>query len=108
MVDDYDLAAGAASGNQLSELLEYLPYATDLGLHVIAARRSGGAARALFEPLLATLRDLGCMTLMMSGRPDDGPLLGPKPPVPLPPGRGILTTRPGVAQRVQVAWSPPG
>ncbi|GLD37974.1 type VII secretion protein EccC [Mycobacterium kiyosense] len=108
VVDDYDLAAGAASGNQLSELLEYLPYATDLGLHVIAARRSGGAARALFEPLLATLRDLGCMTLMMSGRPDDGPLLGPKPPVPLPPGRGILTTRPGVAQRVQVAWSPPG
>lgn len=102
VVDDYDLAAGS-----LSALLEYLPYATDLGLHVIVARRSGGAARALFDPLLAGLRDLGCLGMLMSGQPEEGPLLGSGPPVPLPPGRGRLITRPGVEQMVQVAWSPP-
>ncbi|WP_310783872.1 type VII secretion protein EccCb [Mycobacterium sp. Z3061] len=106
VVDDYDLVT-TSTANPLLPLLEYLPYATDLGLHMIAARRSGGAARALFEPLLAGLRDLGCMGMMMSGRPEEGALLGSRPPAPLPPGRGTLITRPGVEQLVQVAWSPP-
>lgn len=106
VVDDYDLVATSA-GNPLQELLEYLPYAMDLGLHVIVARRTGGAARALFEPLLAGLRDVGCLGLMMSGRPEEGPLLGSIVSMPLPPGRGILVGN-GVAQQsVQVAWSPP-
>jgi S-DNA-T family DNA segregation ATPase FtsK/SpoIIIE len=106
VVDDYDLVATPA-GNPLLALLEYLPYAADLGLHVIVARRSGGAARALFEPLLASLRDLGCMGLMMSGRPDEGMLLGSSLPAPLPPGRGVLITKAGVEQLVQIAWTPP-
>jgi S-DNA-T family DNA segregation ATPase FtsK/SpoIIIE len=106
VVDDYDLVATPA-GNPLSALLEYLPHAADLGLHLIVARRSGGAARALFEPVLVGLRDLGCMGLMMSGRPDEGALFGSVSPAPLPPGRGILVTRPGDEQCVQVAWCPP-
>ncbi len=106
VVDDYDLVATSA-GNPLLALLGYLPYALDLGLHLIVARRSAGAARALFEPLLAGLRDLGCMGLMMSGRPDEGALLGSGRPAPLPPGRGILVTRTGDEQLVQVAWSTP-
>ncbi|HSS25271.1 MAG TPA: type VII secretion protein EccCa [Mycobacterium sp.] len=106
VVDDYDLVA-APAGNPLTAIIEYLPYARDLGLHLIVARRSGGAARALFEPLLAALRDLGCMGLMMSGRPDEGVLLGSGCPVRLPPGRGVLVTRGGDEQLVQVAWSPP-
>src|SRR5262249_7695956 len=69
LVDDYDLVATPA-GNPLASILEYLPYARDLGLPLVVARRRGGAERALFEPLLAGLRDLGCMALMMSGRPD--------------------------------------
>src|SRR5581483_598728 len=55
IVDDYDLVATAA-GNPLLPVLELLPHAKDLGLHVILARRSGGAGRALFEPLLARVR----------------------------------------------------
>ncbi len=106
VVDDYDLVATPA-GNPLLPVLEYLPHATDLGLHVIVARRTGGAARALFEPLLAGLRDLGCMELMMSGYPDDAAAFGSGRPAPLPPGRGVLVTRPGDEQVVQVAWSPP-
>ncbi len=106
VVDDYDLVATSAS-NLLTALLEYLPHAMDLGLHLIVARRSAGAERALFEPLLAGLRDLGCMGLMMSGRPDEGALFGTGRPAPLPAGRGILVTRTGDEQLVQVAWSPP-
>ncbi|MGH3561745.1 MAG: type VII secretion protein EccCa, partial [Mycobacterium sp.] len=94
LVDDYDLVA-TSTGNPLTPLVEYLPHAGDLGLHLVVARRSGGAARAVYEPLLAALRDLGCMGLMMSGNPDEGPLIGSVRPAPLPPGRGTLVTRSG-------------
>jgi len=106
VVDDYDLVA-APAGNPLAAVLQYLPYATDLGLHLVVARRSGGAERALFEPLLAGLRDVGCMALMMSGCPDDGALFGSGRAMRLPPGRGLLITRADNEQLVQVAWSPP-
>jgi S-DNA-T family DNA segregation ATPase FtsK/SpoIIIE len=106
VVDDYDLVTTAA-GNPLTAITEYLPHAIDLGLHLLVARRSGGAARAMFEPLLAGLRDFGCLGLMMSASPEDGPLLGSVPSSPLPPGRGVLITRGGGRQLVQVAWSPP-
>jgi S-DNA-T family DNA segregation ATPase FtsK/SpoIIIE len=105
IVDDYDLVVTPA-GNPLSVLLEYLPYARDLGLHLVVARRSGGATRALFEPLLAGLRDFGCLGLMMSGRPDEGVLLGSGRPARLPPGRGVLVTRTGEEQLIQVGWCP--
>jgi S-DNA-T family DNA segregation ATPase FtsK/SpoIIIE len=106
LIDDYDLVATPA-GNPLAVILEYLPHARDLGLHLLVARRSGGAGRAMFEPLLAGLRDFGCMTLMMSGCADEGALFGSGRSVRLPPGRGVLISRAGDEQRVQVAWSPP-
>lgn len=105
VVDDYDVVAAAA--NPLTPILEYIPHARDLGLHLVVARRSGGAARALFDPLLAELRDSGCMGLMMSASPEEGPLIGSVRPAPLPPGRGTLITRGDGRQLVQVAWSPP-
>ncbi len=106
VVDDYDLVVTAA-GNPLSPLLEYLPHASDIGLRLVVARRSGGAARAVYEPLLAALRDLDCMGLMMSANPDDGPLIGSARPARLPAGRGTLVTRADGEQLLQVAWSPP-
>ncbi|GHJ05926.1 hypothetical protein TPA0907_02930 [Micromonospora humidisoli] len=45
LVDDYDLVAGAAV-NPLAPLLEYLPQARDIGLHLVLTRRIGGAGRA--------------------------------------------------------------
>ncbi len=105
VVDDYDLVATPA-GNPLLDLLEYLPHAKDLGLHMVVARRSGGAARALFEPLLAGMREIGCMGLMMSARPDEGSLFGSGRPARLPAGRGVLVTHAGDEQVVQVGWSP--
>ncbi len=105
VVDDYDLVA-TTSGNPLTPLAEYLPYAVDLGLHVVVARRSAGAARAMFEPLLTALRDAGAMGLIMSGSPDEGPLISQVRPASLPPGRGTLVTRSRADQLVQVAWTP--
>jgi DNA segregation ATPase FtsK/SpoIIIE, S-DNA-T family len=106
VIDDYDLV-GSAGGNPLAPLLEVLPHARDLGLHVLVARRSGGAARAMFEPLLAGLRDAGCMTLLMSASADEGLTIGSVRQSPMPPGRGTLITRRRGPQLVQVAWSPP-
>lgn len=106
VVDDYDLVAGA-TGNPLSPLLDYLPHAKDVGLHVIVARRSGGAARAMFDPVLARLRDLGCMGLMMSTSPDEGILFGSVRPSVQPPGRATLIVRGQAEQLIQVAWTDP-
>lgn len=105
VVDDYDLVATAA-GNPLAPLLEYLPQAGDLGLHLVVARRSGGAARSMYEPVLAALHDLGAMGLVMSGDPSDTGLIGSVRPRPLPPGRGTLVTRARGEQLIQVAWEP--
>jgi S-DNA-T family DNA segregation ATPase FtsK/SpoIIIE len=107
VIDDYDLVAPPTGGNPLAPLLDFIPYAKDLGLHVVVARRSGGAARAMFDPVLARMRDLGCMGLMMSATPEDGVLLGTVRPSQLPPGRGTLVTRAQPEQLIQVAWTEP-
>ncbi|MFD6884018.1 type VII secretion protein EccCa [Rhodococcus sp. NPDC060084] len=104
IVDDYDMVA-ASGQNPLAPLLEYLPQAKDLGLHLVVARRAGGAGRALFEPVLARLRELSSPGLVMSGNRDEGALVGSARPSPMPAGRGLLVRRDG-ASLVQTAWSP--
>ncbi len=106
VVDDYDLVA-TQSGNPLTALLEFLPQAKDVGLHLIVARRSGGASRALFEPVLARLRELSTPGIVMSGNKDEGVLLGTVKPAVLPPGRGRVVGRKLGQQLVQVAWLAP-
>ncbi|MUL77288.1 type VII secretion protein EccCb [Mycolicibacterium sp. CBMA 226] len=106
IVDDYDLVAGAA-GNPLSPLLDLLPHASDIGLHVVVARRSGGAARAMFDPLLSRMRDLGATGIVMSTGPEEGPLLGVARPMTLPPGRAVVVRRGQSDQLVQIGWTEP-
>ena len=106
VVDDYDLVVGAA-GNPLNPLLDLLPHASDIGLHVVVARRSGGAARAMFDPLLSRMRDLGATGIIMSTSPDEGPLLGAARPMTLPPGRGVVVRRGQTDQLVQIGWTEP-
>jgi S-DNA-T family DNA segregation ATPase FtsK/SpoIIIE len=102
LVDDYDLVAAGPS-NPLLPLLDHLAQARDVGLHLVLTRRSGGAGRAMFEPVIQRLRELSSPGLIMSGDRDEGPLLGNVRPSAQPPGRGWLVTRKGGARLIQVA-----
>ncbi len=104
VVDDYDLVA-TQQGSAVQALEHLLPHARDIGLHLAIARRSGGASRALYEPVLQTMRDLATPALLLSGSPDEGPLVGALKPVPAPPGRARLVTRDRGIEVVQVAWT---
>jgi S-DNA-T family DNA segregation ATPase FtsK/SpoIIIE len=107
VVDDYDLVVSPAGLNPLLPLLEFLAQGGDLGFHVVAARRSGGAGRALFEPVLQRLRDLGTPGILLSGDRAEGALIGTQAPAPKPPGRGLLVRRQHPPALVQLAWTPP-
>ena len=106
VVDDYDLVA-TGSGNPLSPLVDLLAQAKDVGLHLIVTRRSGGASRALYDPVIARLRDLASTGLVMSGSRDEGALIGTVKPSQMPPGRGTLVSRKLGQRLVQLAWLPP-
>jgi S-DNA-T family DNA segregation ATPase FtsK/SpoIIIE len=103
VVDDYDMVT---SNNPLNALLDYLPQARDIGLHVIVARRSGGASRALFDPVLGPMKDMSVDALLMSAPTDEGILLGNVRSVRLPPGRGTLVSRTGNNEMIQVSFVP--
>ena len=105
VVDDYDLVA-TPSGNPLLPLLPLLAQAKDVGLHVVVARRTGGASRGILEPLLNRLRELGTPGLLLSGDPQEGAILGSSRSTPQPPGRGVLVRRHERPSLMQVAFSP--
>ena len=56
----------------MQPLVPLLAQARDVGLHLAVARRSGGASRALYEPVIQSLRDLAMPGLVLSGSPDEG------------------------------------
>ncbi|QUH03942.1 type VII secretion protein EccCa [Saccharopolyspora erythraea] len=105
LIDDYDLVVSQMD-NPFLPILDYLPQGRDIGMHVVLSRRTGGASRALFEPFIARLRDIGSPGLLMSGDKDEGPLLGGLKPELLPPGRAWLVGRRHAARLVQLAWLP--
>ncbi len=106
LVDDYDLVATQQS-SPVAPLQPLLAQARDVGLHLALARRSGGASRALYEPVIQSLRDLATPGLLLSGSPDEGPLLGNLKPAPAPPGRGRLVSRNRGREVVQLGWLDP-
>jgi S-DNA-T family DNA segregation ATPase FtsK/SpoIIIE len=106
IVDDYDLVAPQGN-NPLQPLSEFLPQAKDVGLHVIAVRRTGGASRAMFDPILGKLREIASPGMVMSGSKDEGALLGTVKPSAMPPGRGTIVTRKLGQALMHVAWIKP-
>lgn len=92
VIDDFDLVA-TSSGNPLAPITEMLPFARDVGVRFIIARSSAGASRALYEPFLQRMIELGAQGLMLSGDPGEGDIMGNVRPRPMPPGRGIFVTR---------------
>ena len=107
LVDDYDLVA-AGPANPLAPLLDHLAQARDVGLHLVLTRRTGGASRALYDPLIQRLRELSSPGLVMSGDRDEGPLLGTVRPQAMPAGRGFLVTRREGVRLIHLAHLHPG
>ncbi|MGY1580039.1 type VII secretion protein EccCa [Streptomyces sp. MN13] len=102
LVDDYDILT-AAGQQPLAPFLPYVSSAQDIGLHFVLARRAAGASRALYEPLLTTLRETGTTTLLMSGDRAEGQLFPGLHPSPQPPGRGTLLRRGRPHRLIQTA-----
>jgi len=105
LVDDYDLLAPSGPG-PLVPLVDLLSQSRDLGLHVVLLRRSGGAGRAVHEPVLQRLRETGATGLLLSGERQEGQLWPGAYPSPQPPGRGTLIRRGRPPQRIQLAFEP--
>ncbi|GAB3651735.1 type VII secretion protein EccC [Nocardioides korecus] len=105
VVDDYDLVA-SSQGNPLAPLIPLLAQASDVGLHLVVARRAGGASRS-FDQVLQALGDLAMPVMVLPGSPDEGPVVGRIRPKKDVPGRTQLSTRNGGLEVVQLAWSEP-
>ncbi|WP_246062349.1 type VII secretion protein EccCa [Haloactinospora alba] len=105
VVDDMDLVAGRS--NPLAPLVEYLAQGSDLGLHLIAARRTGGTSRAMFEPVLQSLNDMGTPAVLFSGDRSEGRIANGVASRQLPQGRALLARRGHPPEQLQAAWSDP-
>jgi len=104
LVDDYDLLL-TPGGNPLAPLLDLISHGRDVGLHMVCARAVSGTTRTSFEPVFQRLRELGSPGLIMSGDPQEGPLLAGYRATSLPAGRGLLVRRQGTSCLVQVAFA---
>ncbi|WP_371618178.1 type VII secretion protein EccCa [Streptomyces sp. NBC_00454] len=92
VIDDFDLVA-TSQGNPLAQLVEFLPFARDTGVRFIIARSSAGASRALYEPFMQRIKELGAQGVVLSGDPSEGDLVGNARPRPMPPGRASFVSR---------------
>ena len=103
-----DALVAPQGNNPLAPLAEFVPQANDVGLHFVIARNSGGAGRALFEPIIGKMREVSSPGLAMSANKDDGQLVGNVKSRQLPPGRGTLVSRSlkGGPQLIQTAYLP--
>ncbi|MFV0426173.1 MAG: type VII secretion protein EccCa [Beutenbergiaceae bacterium] len=106
LIDDYDLVA-TSSGNPLTPLVPLLAQARDIGLHVVLTRRSGGASRAMFDPILQGIRDLAAPGILLSGDPGEGPLIGRLKARRSVPGRATIVFRDRGEVTAQLAWTQP-
>jgi S-DNA-T family DNA segregation ATPase FtsK/SpoIIIE len=92
LIDDYDLVASSAN-SPFQPLVEYLPQAGDIGLHVVLARGAAGSMRTSMDPVLRRLQESNTPDVALSCPPSEGVLLGNVRPRQFPPGRAMLLTR---------------
>ncbi|KAA5830117.1 type VII secretion protein EccCa [Saccharopolyspora hirsuta] len=96
VVDDYELLSQAGLGSPLDPLLPLIPQGAHIGLHLIVARSTSGAVRAMMDPVLRRLWELATPGVLLSYPKEEGTFLGEARPRKLPAGRAQLVTRRGV------------
>lgn len=106
LIDDYDLVS-TSQGNPVAVLAPLLAQAADLGLHVILTRRTGGASRAAYDPIIQRMTDLGATGILLSGSPEEGQLIGKVKAIPAIPGRAQIVSRDRGLVSAQLLWVPP-
>jgi S-DNA-T family DNA segregation ATPase FtsK/SpoIIIE len=102
VVDDYELIA-TSTGNPLATIADLIPQAADVGLHIVLGRGFGGAGRAMYDPVIQRIRDMGNPGLIMSGSRDEGILWSGVRGEPMPVGRGRFISRRHGARLVQTS-----
>lgn len=94
VVDDYELLANQGGmGSVLDPLLPMVAQGAHIGFHLVIARSTSGAMRAMMEPAIRRMWELGTPAALLSYPKDEGRFLGEAAPRKLPPGRAQLVTR---------------
>ncbi|MGW7541624.1 type VII secretion protein EccCa [Streptomyces sp. NPDC054770] len=94
VMDDYDLFGGLPGmPSPTAPLVPLLAQGLHIGLHLVVARSASGAGRAMMDPLLRRMWELGNPALLFSYPKEEGKFLGEAKPRTLPPGRAQLVTR---------------
>ncbi|MFJ5288150.1 type VII secretion protein EccCa [Streptomyces sp. NPDC088348] len=107
LIDDYDLYGGApGSGSPLNPLAPMLAHSVNIGLHLVISRSTSGASRAMMDPVLRRIWELGNPALLHSYPKEEGKFIGEARPRTLPAGRAQLVTRRGV-RLMQVGYAGP-
>jgi DNA segregation ATPase FtsK/SpoIIIE, S-DNA-T family len=91
-IDDYDLLSSSVN-SPFQGLVEFLPQAGDIGLHIILARGAAGLMRTGQDPLMRRLNESNTPDLALSCPPSEGLLQGNVRPRQFPPGRAMLLNR---------------
>jgi S-DNA-T family DNA segregation ATPase FtsK/SpoIIIE len=105
-VDDYDSLGNGSSG-PLVPLVEHLAVGSDIGFHLVVARRVSGMGRAAYEPVIQRLREMSTPALIMSGDPQEGKIMHAQTAALMLPGRGFLTRRNQPSTLVQTVYTEP-
>ncbi|MEY9862983.1 S-DNA-T family DNA segregation ATPase FtsK/SpoIIIE [Catenulispora sp. GAS73] len=94
VIDDYDLfTTGNGAGGPMGPLVRLLGSSAHIGLHIVLARSTSGAMRAMMDPVLRRLWELNSPAVLFSYPKEEGKFIGEAKPRSLLPGRAQLVTR---------------
>jgi S-DNA-T family DNA segregation ATPase FtsK/SpoIIIE len=93
VIDDFQLVEGGMGAGPLEPLLPLIAQGADIGVHLIVARSTAGASRAMMNPVMRRMWELGTPAVLFSCPRDEGSFLGNVRPRTLPPGRAQFINR---------------
>jgi len=107
LLDDYDMLSSGAMDCPATPLVPLLAQGFEIALHVILARSSANGMRAMMDPLIRRMWELGTPGVLFSSRREEGKFLGDAKPLTLAPGRAQFVHRRHGVQMTQIGLAPP-